>query len=345
MSFLDPTYSTTRLLTAERPEGLKALPVVAGRVAEGGLRTKGWFKSSISGKPLISIIVVVLNRAGCFENCIKSVLSQSYDNVELIIVDGASTDGTLDLLYKYDNQIDYWVSEPDQGLYYAMNNAVDVAAGDWLYFIGSDDILLECLADMVPHLSDNRVIYYGDVYGTRHKRIYNGPFSTYRISAHGIKHQGMFFPKEVFTHLHYDVSYKIGADWDLSLRCLIDYSFGFVYVPELIAAYNDIDGLSTQEAGIAGGEYCTFIRRRLGVSGLFYIGRWAVIRFLETVGLKEPLRRLAVACFGYSLPSKERLLTAQRLMKKGIDVADAAEATHLSVDDLNRYKATSTDGL
>lgn len=336
MSFLDPTYSTTRMLISQRPEGLKELPPSTGRVAEGGLRAKGCFKTSNNENPLISIIVVVLNRANCFESCIQSVLGQSYDNVELIVIDGVSTDGTLDLLYKYDRQIDYWVSEPDQGLYYAMNKAVDIATGDWLYFIGSDDVLLDCLKAMVPHLKSDRTIYYGDVYGMGRKRVYNGPFSRYRISAHGIKHQGMFFPKSVFSTLRYDIAYKIGADWDLSLCCLVDYLYSFRYVPELIAAYNDIDGLSSQESRTAGSEYCAFIRRRLGPIGLFYISRWALISLLEILRLKEPLRKLAITCFGYSRKPKNRLETAQRLLEKGISLADVAEAANLSVEELHR---------
>jgi len=335
MSFLDPTYSTTRMLIPQRPEGLKELPPSTGRVAEGGLRTKGCFKTSTREKPLLTIIVAVLNRANCFENCIKSILGQSYDNVEFIVIDGVSTDGTLDLLRKYDQQIDYWVSEPDQGLYYAINKAVDIATGDWLYFIGSDDVLMDSLSAMVPYLKSDRTIYYGDVYGMGRKRVYNGPFTRYRISAHGIKHQGMFFPKEVFSTLRYDVSYKIGADWDLSLRCLIDQSYSFIYIPELIAAYNDIDGLSSQEFRTAGSEYFKFILSRLGLKGLFYISRWALIRLLENLNLKEPIRKLAIICFGYSRKLKERQETAQRLLEKGISMEDAAQAVNMSIEELH----------
>jgi len=227
MPFLDPTYSTTRMLASQRPEGLKELPPHTGRVAEGGLRTKGCFKTSTNEKPLISIIVVVLNRANCFESCIQSILGQSYDNVEFIVVDGGSTDGTLDLLHKYSDMIDYWVSEPDQGLYYAMNKAVEIANGDWLNFIGSDDVLLNSLTAMVVHLQNPQAIYYGDVYGIGKKRIYNGPFIEHQFYSKGLHQQGMFYPRSVFSSRSYDITYKIAADWDLNLRCYIDGAFLF----------------------------------------------------------------------------------------------------------------------
>jgi len=337
MPCFDPTYSTIRMITSQRPEDLKELPTCTGRVAEGGLRTRGMYKSTAEDKPLLSIIVVVLDRAYCFESCIQSILGQSYDNVEFIVIDGGSKDGTLDILQNYSDKIDYWVSEPDQGLYYAMNKAVEIASGDWLYFIGSDDVLLpDCLPAMAPYLKCDSTIYYGNVYGTGRKRVYNGPFTRYHISGPGIKHQGMFFPKKVFTVLRYDVSYKIGADWDLSLRCLIDLSCSFIYVPELIAAYNDIDGLSNQEVRRSGREYRTIIRRRLGLIGLVYICRWALIHLLDILHVKEPLRKLAINSFGYSRKPKERLEIAQRLLQKGINIDSAAKAVNLSVEELQR---------
>jgi hypothetical protein len=191
MPIVDATYSTTRMLISCRPEGIKELPPRDGRIAEGGLRTKGFYKKSTKKKPLISIIVVVLNRVNCFENCIQSIIGQSYDNVEFITIDGASNDGTIELLNKYDNQIDYWVSEPDLGLYYAMNKAVEIASGNWMYFIGSDDILLDCLSTIIPQLQDNRNIYYGDVFYIAKQRTFNGPFSQYRFQ--GDKSSGHVF--------------------------------------------------------------------------------------------------------------------------------------------------------
>lgn len=146
---LDQHYSTTRFVTTERPiftkhpedkfETLLFLPPGEGRQGEGGLRTKGYFKKSYKDKPLVSIITVVLNGEKYLEETILSVLNQTYDNVEYIIIDGGSTDGTLDIIKKYEHAIDYWVSERDRGIYDTMNKGITVASGEWIELLNAGD--------------------------------------------------------------------------------------------------------------------------------------------------------------------------------------------------------------
>ena len=93
---------------------------------EGGLRTKGVFKKSQTGKPLITVITAVYNGEKYLEECIQSLHQQNYDNIEHIIVDGGSNDKTLEIIRKYENKIDYWMSEKDKGIYDAFNKAVSV---------------------------------------------------------------------------------------------------------------------------------------------------------------------------------------------------------------------------
>ena len=142
--------------SSNQEENLKTtalLPKNKSRVGEGGLRTKGDYKKSYHGRPLISIITVVFNNERYLEDTIMSVLNQSYDNVEYVIIDGGSSDGTLDIIRKYEDEIDYWVSEEDSGIYDAMNKGIDLVMGDWVNFLNSSDtieknaytLVLDCL--------------------------------------------------------------------------------------------------------------------------------------------------------------------------------------------------------
>jgi glycosyltransferase involved in cell wall biosynthesis len=145
-------YATTRLLNKVPPEMRSdpdslvtrclTLPANPQRLGEGGLRAQGLFKASQPGQPLVSILTVVFNGARFFEQTILSVLDQDYDNLEFIIIDGGSTDGTLEIIRKYEHAINYWVSEPDRGISDAFNKAVILAAGDYLNFQGASDYLL-----------------------------------------------------------------------------------------------------------------------------------------------------------------------------------------------------------
>lgn len=308
-------------MTTIRPDGLKDLPVVSGRIAEGGLRTKGYYKKTSSETPLVTVITVVLNRAHCFEKCIQSVLSQSYSNLEYIVIDGTSSDGTIDLLQKYNDFIDYWISEPDNGLYYAMNKAIDVATGDWLYFIGSDDVMLDCLISIVPKLKAEDAIYYGDVFGIGRKRIYNGPFTHYRVHVKGINHQGMFFPQKVFNLKRYDVTYRIAADYDLNLYCLIYGGYQFVYINELIALYNDVDGVSSKDRSVFG-EFRSIIRKYRGFRGAYYTSRLLLTSLLETLHFKDPLHKL-MSFFFTSENTQDRKNIARKLIEKGFGIEEA----------------------
>ena len=110
---------------------------------EGGARLRGVNKKSESGKPLITIITVVFNGAATLEKTIQRVIGQVYDNFEYIIFDGASTDGTVDIIKQYDHAIDYWLSEPDCGIYDAFNKAIRQAKGDYYVVVGCDDELFE----------------------------------------------------------------------------------------------------------------------------------------------------------------------------------------------------------
>ncbi|NJL12522.1 MAG: glycosyltransferase [Microscillaceae bacterium] len=91
--------------------------------------------------PKISIVTPSYNQGQYIEEAILSVIGQNYPNLEYIIIDGGSTDNTIEIIKKYEKHITYWVSEKDKGIYDAMNKGIDVATGEWIYFLGTDDLL------------------------------------------------------------------------------------------------------------------------------------------------------------------------------------------------------------
>lgn len=176
----------------------------------GGNRTKGICKHSSQEKPLFTVITVTYNSSPLFEKTILSIINQTYDNIEYIIVDGGSTNGTIDIIEKYSDKIDFWISEPDNGIYDAMNRGVDLSHGDWLLFINSDDALanssvIEIFAKTIINHSD-KDLFYGKVavLDKDHVIRYMGK----RISPKGywhpskyICHQGVFFKRELFDRV------------------------------------------------------------------------------------------------------------------------------------------------
>ena len=129
----------------------------------GGLRTKGYFKKALPDKPLVTVITVVFNGEAHLEETILSVINQTYDNVEYIIIDGRSIDATIDVINKYDDHIDYWVSEPDRGIYDAMNKGIRAARGTWVNFMNCGDTFHDenVIKDILTKYSDveHDVIY------------------------------------------------------------------------------------------------------------------------------------------------------------------------------------------
>ena len=221
-------YSTTRLLSSEPPimekkdgeiiEPMLFLPENRKRQGEGGLRTKGYFKRSYPGKPLISIITVVYNGEEHIEETIRSVIGQSYDNVEYIVIDGGSTDGTVDVIRKYEEYIDYWVSESDDGIYDAMNKGIMLAAGEWINFMNSGDTLYDktTLADIAAQITTDTDLIYGDAemrYRTFKRKRLSLPISEISKGM-CFCHQSMYVRTALHRQHLYNLSYTICADYD-----------------------------------------------------------------------------------------------------------------------------------
>jgi hypothetical protein len=156
-------YATTAKLTNRVPtiqREFEGTSLTMPHVLQGGLRTKGLFKDSDPTRPLLSIITVVYNGEKYLEQTIQSVINQSYEYLEYIIIDGGSTDRTLEVIAKYNDYIDYWISEPDTGIYNAMNKGTKLATGSHVLHLNADDLLfqpqsLEFLH--IAHYEDNHM--------------------------------------------------------------------------------------------------------------------------------------------------------------------------------------------
>ena len=199
------------------------------------------------GKLKITIITTTFNAEKTITNTIKSVLYQNYKNIEYIIVDGKSNDRTVDIIKEYSYKFHHVIkilSEPDKGIYDAMNKGVDLSTGNWLYFLGSGDILYNILDRVSLYLKDKNTIYYGDVYMPKNHKVYDNEFTASKIIKKNICHQSIFYPKLVFEKYKYNIKYAILADYALNLECFASKEFKFKYINELIASYDDEYGMS-----------------------------------------------------------------------------------------------------
>lgn len=193
--------------------------------------------------PTITIIIPTYNSENYLENCLHSVIYQAYPNKEIIVIDGKSTDTTVGIIKKYAQHITYWVSESDDGIYDAMNKGIGAATGDWLYFIGSDDILYDnkVLIDIFsdPNLIVNDIIY-GDVVLMSSAERYDGLFDTDKIYEKNICHQAIFTHKRVFEKIgKFDLRYKVWADYAFNIRWFNRRDVKHVYTNRIICLYND----------------------------------------------------------------------------------------------------------
>ena len=172
----------------------------------------------------ISIITITLNSERYLEQTISSVVDQTYGNIEYIIVDGGSTDGTLDIIRKYDAKIDRWISEPDKGIADAMNKGLSLATGDYILFLHSDDYLLnsgvlEQAAGFLTKPYD--IVMYDIILERNEKKSLVSPRGlTWWINFKtGIFHQSVLCSKTLFREIGtFDTNFHIAMDYDFFLR-------------------------------------------------------------------------------------------------------------------------------
>jgi glycosyltransferase involved in cell wall biosynthesis len=223
-------------------------PAGKDRQAEGGLRMQGYYKASQPDKPLLTVVTVVFNGEQFLEETIKSVINQTYENIEYIIIDGGSTDGTLDIIRKYEQTIDYWVSEYDKGIYDAMNKGIDATTGNYLLFLGADDELFDSnvFEKLKLHFMEKPDLVYGDIQYRNQQRIHSR-FSVSTLLHNTIHHQGAFYHSRLFSSFRYNTFYRIAADYELNLKIYLDNRYKIIKSREIISLCRD-DGISHIES-------------------------------------------------------------------------------------------------
>lgn len=171
---------------------------------------------------MISVITATFNAAKTISNAMQSIRSQSYANIEWLVIDGGSTDGTVEILKNSEDIVDYWSSEADSGIYEALNKGIEYAHGDWMLFLGADDRLAK--DDIVATMFAQRqvgdeVLIYGDVQYENAAKPFLSDISVKTLLHNTVHHQGAFYSRKLFdAGWRYDVRFKLIADYDLNLR-------------------------------------------------------------------------------------------------------------------------------
>lgn len=194
--------------------------------------------------PLVSIVTATYNAKEYLPRLIASLRNQVNKNFEWVVVDGASTDGTLEILNNV-NDINLTVdSRPDNGVYDAFNRAAQIASGNYILFLGADDFLVCDLSKLADNFTDLNTLYYGDVYMPMRHRIIGGKFSKLRLAIHNICQQAIFYPRSVFTKYKFNTDYPLWADYLLNIKCFNDREYFCQYLPVLVSYFNDYSGLT-----------------------------------------------------------------------------------------------------
>lgn len=198
----------------------------------------------------LSIITINLNNHDGLQKTINSVVSQTFKDFEWIIIDGGSTDGSKELIEQYSSYITYWVSEPDKGIYNAMNKGVKVATGDYLQFLNSGDCLYDnkIIEKFIQRNNTEDVVYGNavivDSQGNELSRwISPKILKLSHIWTNGLNHQATFFSKCCFKQFLYNENNRIASDSELFMN-LLYHSFHFARFDEYIIKY-DNTGISS----------------------------------------------------------------------------------------------------
>lgn len=260
----------------------------------------------------VSIIKVSFNAEKTIEESIKSVLMQTYSNIEYIIIDGGSTDGTLDIIEKYRDKIAYFLSEPDNGIFNAMNKGIKAATGDILYFLNTNDYIFDekVIEDAVKFFEKtNAKMVFGDMSfiedngQEKERRIYSDVDKLFFINE-CICHQGVFYKREVFDICgFYNEKYRLTADYDLNLKVIMKHNLKTRYFNRVLAKFT-LGGHSNSHNDERLNKLVQQEKNEL-LSTYYRLHHFKMNKILNktfrSVARSPKLRRVAGKIFGFSL--------------------------------------------
>ena len=241
--------------------------------------------------PMFSIIIPTLNVATTLRVCLDSIARQTCTDFELVVVDGGSTDGTLDITKSFTSHLGARLiihCGTDQGVYDAMNRGVGLATGTWVLFLGGDDSLYETgtLSEVASFIAEHERsdLVYGDVIMRSTSFRRGGVFDLDTLLLRSnISHQAIFYRRELFDSIGpYNLRYPVLADWDFNIRCFSNPALVTRYMPVVVSRFNEFGGLCTS---VVDKEFL----KRLPRSSRFQIR--AIIAVMRLVRVTEGWRK------------------------------------------------------
>jgi len=255
----------------------------------GGMRTLGLIKKRNPNYPVITIITAVYNGVNYLEATILSILGQNYENIEYIIIDGGSSDGSVDIIRKYEHLIEYWVSEKDKGISDAFNKGISFSRGDFINFQGDGDGFSspQSLAALFASVDTGTYLVCGRIkrVDKQGNLLYISPslgaFSKYSLLFKmALPHQGLFMNINMFKEYGlFDSSYKFAMDYEHLLRAY--HHFPSIVTKDLVVAQWRADGVGEGKTLNVLREY-DFIKRKNNVAPsyvLHLINAWSHFKY------------------------------------------------------------------
>ena len=235
----------------------------------------------------LSIITVNLNNKEGLQKTIDSVISQTFKDFEWIVIDGGSTDGSKELIEKYADHISYWVSEPDKGIYNAMNKGIRVARGEYVEFLNSGDIFFDnnTLYSVLSARKEADILYTNTfiLKGGNLERInyHNDYLTCYRLTKRTINHQSAFIRRKLFyDYGFYDESLKIVSDWKFFFEAIVIKKCSVCHI-DLNAIIYDQNGISSTNPIRLRDERITVLKQ--------YLPEYAIDDYMARLEMNELL--------------------------------------------------------